>query len=92
MNAISYSVDTGLLVAAAIVTVICGSVLSIRRGKPKSALVCALLSLLLAGFIVVAQRYDPSFVAFSVSLLVLCFACSAGWCLYTLGRSAGSEI
>lgn len=88
----SISHDTGILVVAAIVAILCGGVLSIRRRWPLATVASGLLSLLLATFIVLARRYDQEFVMVSVPLLVFSFACFAGLGFWQISCRVRPEV
>ena len=88
----STSIDTGILVVAGIIAILCGGIYSIRRRWPLTTVAFGFLSLLLATLIVLARRYDQEFLMISVPLLVLCFACFAGLGIWQIGRHARPEV
>lgn len=89
---VAYSFDTGILVVAGIIAVLCGGTVAIRRRRLMATITWGVLSLLLAAFIAMSRRYDPNFVGFSVSLLIICFGCFVVSGVSQLGRRLRREV
>jgi len=83
---LTVSLDPGVFVIAGIVVLLCGGGCFTFRGRHVASISVGGVSLLLAAYIVLANRYDPEFVMFSVSLLIFCFACFTGLAIWRMWR------